>query len=505
MFRGAEGTIIEDADLPRMIWGLDLHTFRPGATRNQRTMNVHKPTGEDFSPILQAAPPKPQEQPSSTMYSPRLGRYNYADDAVPKREIANEDVNKSGCHHNLMDVLKPTLDQPRAYSLGRLKRREAHPASGCVDYRINEYPLRSSATVFIPATSEHMLPHSIESCTSQMIKPGTLAAIDIARQYYVDQQKNALLTPPTSSAPEWSSTFAGNTPCCQLDEWNFLQHQQHQQAPLNFSGAHTPGINHLTCSAKRDLGYQDTSHLVPDLTRGNSIHQHSLPNHLPQRKKCVDEKPMLPLNISLLPDTIHQTINFVSTPLSPLTTTAPFGTVEQRVSVPYNHSTSKHRRSSEDVRPSLKNVSLPMKSRQPVHEALNQPSERVVWLSNSHPALSRLGDLHTETPRSAGLSLGPKPGLDFETTRNEFPQNRKPIMEATPTVKLPLTRTMFSDIGRQDRAGAREEIGTHRGPGKENTSSANAKASNNTLPRRGRARKRNMNGSMVIDSQNNLE
>jgi hypothetical protein len=378
----------------------------------------------------------------------------------------------------------------------RLDRRETHFASSSIDTHINKYPLRSSAPVFVPATSEHIFsPRTIGSCASQIVQPRTLAAIDIARQYCMDQQKNTLLTPPTSSDPQWSPVFSDYAVFGQPGEYSFLQDQQ---ALLKLSAALTPGIDHLEvrrrfidpCSGKRSLFQQDMSSLVSDWTRSNSMHQHLLPNQASQRRKFVDQTSPragpTPSTLSMHPDTA----NFVGTSLPSLATTTPSASMEREVSIPYTH--LKHRRLSsvaeEDAGPNMRNVSLPMKSRQHVYPAPNHPSESVVRLSNSRQTLSGFGDL--QTPNTARVTLGPKAGLDCETTRSEFPQSRKP---ATPTVKLPLAATIFS---------SRKEIGTHRSPGKENAS--NAKACNNTLSNRGRAQKRNMNCSRLDDSQNSL-
>lgn len=486
-----------------MIWGLDLEAFPPGTTTNQRTMNVHPPTTESFAPRLQMAPRILQGQPlSSISPSPEIRflgpRHGYSVDAILRRDITIEDINKRVRRDDLIKTPRPPLDQPRTYNLqesGRLNWRKTHSAPS-ENSNINEHPLRSSAPIFVPATSEHQLifpRRTSETCTSQIVKPHTLTTFDIARQYRVDQQKNVLPTPPTSSSPQWSPVLSGHAPFSQPDD-------HEQQA---FSRTDHPEGHRLIdpSSAKRSLGLQNMSPLVSDWTRSQpSFSSKSFQATIARERSPRSRQP--PSTRSLHPDTIHQTTEFVGEYLSSLTTTTGFGTMER---VSGSSTNPKHRRLSsvaeEDVGPRLKNVS-PMKSKQRVYAALNDPSECVVRLSNPRHSLymSGFSDLHAKTRNTAKATLELEAGLDPETTTSESSQSRKPTIEATPKVKLPLTGVIFS--GRQDGTGTSEEIGGHHGNGKENTS--NARASNNSMQKRGKARKRNMNSSTLNDRQNSI-
>ncbi|KAF8236582.1 hypothetical protein L208DRAFT_1457618 [Tricholoma matsutake] len=462
---GAEGTLIEeDADLPRMIWGLDLEAFPPGTTTNQRTMNVHPPTTESFAPRLQMAPRILQGQPlSSISPSPEIRflgpRHGYSVDAILRRDITIEDINKRA-------TLRPTSH----LQLARERKTKLAKDPFCT---------------FGKQTSE--------TCTSQIVKPHTLTTFDIARQYRVDQQKNVLPTPPTSSSPQWSPVLSGHAPFSQPDD-------HEQQA---FSRTDHPEGHRLIdpSSANRSLGLQNMSPLVSDWTRSQpSFSSKSFQATIARERSPRSRQP--PSTRSLHPDTIHQTTEFVGEYLSSLTTTTGFGTMER---VSGSSTNPKHRRLSsvaeEDVGPRLKNVS-PMKSKQRVYAALNDPSECVVRLSNPRHSLymSGFSDLHAKTRNTAKATLELEAGLDPETTTSESSQSRKPTIEATPKVKLPLTGVIFS--GRQDGTGTSEEIGGHHGNGKENTS--NARASNNSMQKRGKARKRNMNSSTLNDRQNSI-
>jgi hypothetical protein len=487
IFRGAEGTIIEeDTDLPRMIWGLDLETFPPSVTRNRRLMNVHKPTNDtgDCPPRLQAAPPITHGQPWSAMYSPNselcfLGARHA--DAILKQDPTIEDANGVR-QDNLVKILRPPLDRPPMYNF---------QANGRADWEenlTNERPLRSSAPIFVPATSEHIFPRkAIETCASQVIKPHTLAAIDIARQYCVDQQKNSLPTPPASCSPQWSPAFPGHAPFTPEDGWNFLHDKQ---GLSNLSNAQTSSrsdqeLRRISkpCSAKLSLGTQDKPPFVSDST---CVYQNSQQTKTMYEARSRSGPP--PSTSILHPD---QTTHLVRTSLSSLPPT-PFGAMEQRISIPYVYP-KRQRLSSvtEEVKLSLKDISLPLTSRQRIYAALNDPAECVVRLSNAGHSLSGFTDLRTQKPNTTRATPRSNAGLDPGTARNDSCWSRKPNMQATPTVKLPLTTA--SSFGKQNGAVASEAMGSHCGQGKENT--LDAKTSNNILPTKGRVGKRNTSSS----------
>jgi hypothetical protein len=170
--------------------------------------------------------------------------------------------------------------------------------------------------------------------------------------------------------------------------------------------------------------------------------------------------------------------------------------LERRVSVPRNHPKQWRLPSvvEEDSGTGLNNVSLSVQSRQHVRAALRSPSACVAHISDADHDLTGFDDLRPNTSDIANLPF--VVGVDPETACNKLTLGMKPTLQPMPTVKLPPKATVSFD-----KAGLCEEMGTRFGHEKENTS--NVKKRDKTLPKRGRARKRNMN-TMLDDSQNKM-
>ena len=431
-----------------MIWGLDPQALQgpPASTRTQQLSDDHNPTAKNIG-SRQAAPRIFQEQPLSAINSPNseLCILDTGDsdsvDAVFKRESAMEDMNKSVHRDNFPtdNGSQKTHFKPSALKNSYITKRH----------------LRSSAPIFIPTVSDNVLPgNAMESCTSQNInlKPRTLVALDIARQYCLDQKNNALPTPPTSSAPQWSPVLSGYA-FGRANEWKLPRDQQRF---LEFVSAATaaasetdPGEDQIIdqSSAIYNLGLR---HLASDWTRLHSLPER--PSQTANEKSCSGRLPNTP---SLRSDSVATS----------------FGIVNRRISAPYSH--PKHQRTAVTERSSSRTVLSATQSKQDI---CTDPAGCVQLSASRYPP-SGFNNFHTKNPRFAELSLGPDP----TPTHNVFLRKMKPAMEPTPTVKLPLTATKFSD-------GA-EEMKTHGDYGKENIS--NPKVTNPILQKRGRIRKRN--------------
>lgn len=69
---------------------------------------------------------------------------------------------------------------------------------------------------------------------SQIVAPSRMSAIDIAYNYRIEQQQNALPTPPSSSTPQWSPRFSQlefPPSTTHMSDYDFLNDQQEYQGP----------------------------------------------------------------------------------------------------------------------------------------------------------------------------------------------------------------------------------------------------------------------------------
>jgi hypothetical protein len=489
-----------------MVWGLNLEGLPSSDTRKQRTINIHKPTNVTFQSTLQTTRQISQAQLTSAIYSPNSeiclpdSRHNYSADAVLRRSPALEGVNRSTSRDSTVQSLGPPLDQHHMHNVQENRAvnwRETSYISASKIKTINERPSSLSASIFVPAASEHVCPRTTtEFYAPTLVKPRTLAAIDIARQYCLDQQKNTLPTPPTSSSPQWSPVLPSHAPFSQSgEERNFLDDQQASK----LSPARTPsGIDHLeehqfvdSLPARR-LSLQDVPPLVSNWTR-----RYSPSNQFPQkiRKTTLCTGP--PPSTSLYPSNIHRTADLTSTGTSdPHSVRLP---LERQVSVSRIHPKQWRLPSvvEEDSGTSLNNVSLSVQSQPHVYAALRGTSGRATHISD-HP-FTTFDDFSPTTSDIAKVTFDSTAEPQFETPCIRLAQNIKPAMESAPTVKLPLKA--IASLGRQDEVGVREATGTRFGNEKENTS--NVKTRDKSLPKRGRARKRNMS-TKLDDSQNKM-
>lgn len=130
----------------------------------------------------------------------------------------------------------PSLNNLRAYDLPRyLSTRNNHD-----NHDNNPNLFLSSPT--LPSTQgiQYLNPRIFlePRAGSQIVAPSRMSAIDIAYKYRIEQQQNALPTPPSSSTPQWSPRFSQleyPPSTTHMSNYNFLNDQQEYQGPQPLS------------------------------------------------------------------------------------------------------------------------------------------------------------------------------------------------------------------------------------------------------------------------------
>ncbi|KAF8070634.1 hypothetical protein FPV67DRAFT_1668478 [Lyophyllum atratum] len=248
---GAEGTIIEDADLPRMIWGLDL----PAETKRETTRaenGIHTTAQGTASRRVPVSL-------SDRLYSPESAEPRFEKNGTLRHEslaVRCIDSRTDNSHRNYSRNQCVWNDTPiqihRPFDGGEYPTRvgdvgsdwrDGHTSFLSEDHKRSD--LKSSAPTFIPSilTSQPVsgtYPRIfIEPRPGSQITAGRrLSAIEIAQRYRIEQEQSALPTPPNSSSPLWSPKFTRYTPSLlPLQEPGLYPIPQAVTEPLYTSGA----------------------------------------------------------------------------------------------------------------------------------------------------------------------------------------------------------------------------------------------------------------------------
>ena len=338
---GAEGTIIEEHDnLPRMIWGLGAddapvtHSYVgshiPYVTPHPNLSRLHRKAPprlqkKQVSPAYLATPKQtPTLSPNSCdrkkveMHQHALDnlgsrpRDAYASAMVLDNILRLSTVNVTGTWDSLYgkSVYRPqdpvaadgqtfktnngiALDWQVALAPQKLKNSLFEDGRGTKPPQL----LKPSAPVFLPSHKAPALhyprifvePRSTQSY-QEPHQSRRIPAIDIGQQYHQQQiNQNVLLTPPSSSSPQWSSNFS---PCQGSLNSTHMALPQSNRIPNNI-GQHRASSNELLkfvheriasgCPNKQNYSLSTispstqtvTSQLVPT---GSADVSHSLPH-----------------------------------------------------------------------------------------------------------------------------------------------------------------------------------------------------------------------------------
>ncbi|KAG5341428.1 hypothetical protein C0989_010538 [Termitomyces sp. Mn162] len=270
---GAEGTIIEDADLPRMIWGLDLEDTQSNTVREAPPPKSPQP--DTASVDSQALRPSNQVLYDSTSNSQPI--HKHLDDKEIRRDLENTILRaKPQPFASVPEILPQAMhevcpDKSRVWDDSPI---DIHKLTSYVQNKPSIDPLQktssspSVSSAFIPAPPRHRFSPSmtprifIEPRPGSQITPGPrLSAIEIAQRYRAERQQSILqpLSPtwsPTASLDFSSGPFS-------LDSSSSQSHYEHEFAtsfnsrihtrPSNFSRRDIPAEARPTEAAHREL------------------------------------------------------------------------------------------------------------------------------------------------------------------------------------------------------------------------------------------------------------
>ncbi|KAG5648608.1 hypothetical protein DXG03_003219 [Asterophora parasitica] len=293
---GAEGTIIEDADLPRMIWGLDLDdtnlNVNPARNASAPAAKI-QPSRSDIGAQYISSKPALRCQLSDTLsnyphsYGPpdrKAQEYtplalktpapaNYAIDS--RLQGQNSRASYSRIPHRAWNEAPIQLPGPLTQAIYEKTRcgNSGVDWSDLPSQRSrNPSGLKSSAPTFVPSHQVATPVVDTQSCIfvepraeAQITPERRLSAIEIAQRYRVEQQQQmqaALPTPPNSSWPIWSPTFSTYAPSPVPPQGRTFHHPQqpsppHQyytSGPIPVSGRDFSEELRQIEAAKRELG-----------------------------------------------------------------------------------------------------------------------------------------------------------------------------------------------------------------------------------------------------------
>ncbi|GLB37613.1 hypothetical protein LshimejAT787_0406640 [Lyophyllum shimeji] len=221
---GAEGTIIEDADLPRMIWGLDLDDSRAKAARNLSSTtvaNTQPPYAVFGAENTSRGTPQGPLSPST--------RVHVTSDQ-PSKGNGSMNIRHPPVQHVDARIQDPSLNYAKSDYLRNHTPIQMH---GSLEQIRDDCDWRKSPISSIPArhmipglkaSSPAFLPSTVASQPASMTYPRIFiepragcriaagprpSAIEIAQRYNVEQQQSTLYTPPT---PSWSPMLSHYSP-----------------------------------------------------------------------------------------------------------------------------------------------------------------------------------------------------------------------------------------------------------------------------------------------------
>ncbi|KAG6903089.1 hypothetical protein C0995_006276 [Termitomyces sp. Mi166 len=256
---GAEGTIIEDADLPRMIWGLDL----------EDTAGASGKSPQPDTPIVDSQASGPSNQATyNSMRNPEP-IHEHLDDKVLeskeiKRDLENTTIRAKSQPFVLVPEFQPRAmhevfpDKPRVWDDTPIDIHKLTPYDASVRSKPGIDPLvhpkkipesTSMSSAFISApprqwSSSSMTPRIfIEPLPGSQITAGPrLSAIEIAQRYRAERQQSTLPSLQPSS-PTWSPTLPLDFPARPFSSSQSQLPDEHDFASSFDSRTHTRASN----------------------------------------------------------------------------------------------------------------------------------------------------------------------------------------------------------------------------------------------------------------------
>ncbi|KAG6829561.1 hypothetical protein H0H87_010893 [Tephrocybe sp. NHM501043] len=204
---GAEGTIIEDADLPRMIWGLDLTDTQSNSAREAPTTKTHS----NAQSLNNPQPPSSKPAAHNTSYDlESVDRGIFAHNGIvleTTRGTPTRNNLKPFAHvpePNNLKAYETHTEKPQDWKVSPIDIHALNPSSKTVDIALfhpskKMSDLKPSAPPFIPNIS----PTSttcifIDPKAGSRITAGRrLSAIEIARKYHAEHKQNTRPLVPT--------------------------------------------------------------------------------------------------------------------------------------------------------------------------------------------------------------------------------------------------------------------------------------------------------------------
>ncbi|KAG6866716.1 hypothetical protein C0991_011375 [Blastosporella zonata] len=292
---GAEGTIIEDADVPRMIWGLDLEDTQPNSVR---PIKIHPQLGTLQAPIFSKevtrstayAPPQPLEHADHGILArkeARQGSRNVLVGTGSKPLVLAPEPRPQETHEACTEKLQRWDDTPINIHALNYTSTTVGPAWSHPHRKTSE--LKASAPVFVPSVPRPypfpaMTPRIfIEPRAGSQITPGhRLSAIEIAQRYHVERKQTTL---PAVPFPELSSTWSPATisfgsPTASVGSIPFSPQPVRELVPQFNSKTSTPRREFPAEIHKIEAAQRELSNII---SLSNADYSNSTPSFSPRR------------------------------------------------------------------------------------------------------------------------------------------------------------------------------------------------------------------------------